>query len=164
MNSFDEKLARLKDALALAEDQEVAQLLGLSKSALSERKRRDAFPAEKLFEYIQRHPERDIDGHFILTGERSSSHISSDSPYLATNAAASTMRRGPFAPPLDYGFLGIVNAELVAELARRDLRIDPDQYGRLLGGLYDMSIGERRVNTTAMTALICMLAPSEAER
>ncbi len=45
---FEAALLRLKGALQVTTDKEVAELLGMSPNALNERKRRDAFPEDKV--------------------------------------------------------------------------------------------------------------------
>jgi transcriptional regulator with XRE-family HTH domain len=67
-NTFSTQMARLKAALQIKEDQEVAELLGMSKAALSARKARDSFPAEKLRALVQSSPELNIDVDYVLTG------------------------------------------------------------------------------------------------
>lgn len=71
MREFDRQLIRLKDALGVTEDQEVAKALGLSKAAFSDRKKRGVFPDDKLFTLSMKHPELSIDVYFVLTGSPS---------------------------------------------------------------------------------------------
>lgn len=66
MTLFDQQLLRLKQVLGLTSDQDVAKALGLTKAALSVRKKRAAFPEDRVLELARR---RDIDVHYILTGE-----------------------------------------------------------------------------------------------
>jgi hypothetical protein len=68
VNEFAAQLLRLKQALGLIEDQDVAQALGMSKAAFSDRKRRNAFPAEKLAALAASHPEWQLDLDYVLTG------------------------------------------------------------------------------------------------
>lgn len=67
--NFDQKILRLKQCLNVTTDKEVAEILGMSKSALAERKRRDAFPEKALQALAVEKPE--IDLLYVLTGERS---------------------------------------------------------------------------------------------
>lgn len=67
--NFDQKILRLKQCLNVTTDKEVAEILGMSKSALAERKRRDAFPEKILRALAAEKPE--IDLLYVLTGERS---------------------------------------------------------------------------------------------
>lgn len=66
---FDQQLLRLKSALGVTADQEVAEALGLSKAALSDRKRRGAFPEDKLWALAQRRPELQINPFWVLSGQ-----------------------------------------------------------------------------------------------
>lgn len=68
--NFDHILLRLKQELKISTDKEVAELLGLSKTAFAERKRRNAFPKNELFVLATKRPEFSIDTYFVLTGER----------------------------------------------------------------------------------------------
>lgn len=69
-DDFNAQIGRLKQALGLQEDQEVAAALGMSKAALSARKARGAFPEKDLRALISRQPELGIDVLYVLTGER----------------------------------------------------------------------------------------------
>lgn len=68
MREFDLQLLRLKQCLALREDQEVAAILGLSKHAFSDRKKRGSFPKDKLLALKVSRPDLYIDEHYILMG------------------------------------------------------------------------------------------------
>lgn len=69
MDFFSEALSRLKYLLHVSKDGEVAEALGLSKTAFSERKRRCSFPADELRALAQRRPDLGIDVNYVLTGE-----------------------------------------------------------------------------------------------
>jgi hypothetical protein len=69
MNNFEKQLLRLKQALAVSADQEVAALLGLTKAAFSDRKVRDAFPEDKLLALSARRPELGLNVDYVLTGK-----------------------------------------------------------------------------------------------
>jgi len=69
MKNFDAALLRLKGQIDTTEDQAVASLLGLSKASFSDRKRRDAFPVDKLRALAQQRPELGIDVEYVLTGQ-----------------------------------------------------------------------------------------------
>lgn len=69
MRNFDAELLRLKQALKVTSDQDVAAALGMTKAAFSDRKRRDAFPEDKLRAAAQLHPEWGVDVAYVLTGE-----------------------------------------------------------------------------------------------
>lgn len=68
--SFEQKFLRLKEQVGLSKDMEIAQLLGMSKAALSERKRRGSFPMDKLHTLASKHPGINLD--YVLNGYRSS--------------------------------------------------------------------------------------------
>lgn len=63
--NFDAALLRLKGALQVQTDKEVAGLLGMSPTALNDRKRRDAFPEDKVRALsLTRH----FDAEYVITG------------------------------------------------------------------------------------------------
>jgi transcriptional regulator with XRE-family HTH domain len=68
MNFFSEIVARLKYELHVSKDMEVADALGLSKSAFSERKRRGEFPEKKLWALAESRPELNLDVGYVLNG------------------------------------------------------------------------------------------------
>jgi len=68
MNFFTECLNRLKPVLRVSKDQEVAALLGLSKTAFSERKKRGSFPDRELRALARARPDLNIDVDYVLTG------------------------------------------------------------------------------------------------
>lgn len=74
MDLFSDSLARLKHYLRVSKDQEVATALGLSKTAFSERKKRNAFPEKELHVLAQQRPDLGIDVTYVLTGDHLSEH------------------------------------------------------------------------------------------
>ena len=74
MREFDRQLIRLKEALGVTEDQDVANALGLSKAALSDRKKRGAFPDDKLLALIAKRPDLGLDFDYITLGHHSSEY------------------------------------------------------------------------------------------
>lgn len=68
MNLCEQALLRLKEQLVVATDKEVAELLGMGEKALNARKKRDAFPEDKLFAFVAKNPERNIDVAYVMTG------------------------------------------------------------------------------------------------
>ncbi|TXI17654.1 MAG: hypothetical protein E6Q67_12805 [Roseateles sp.] len=68
MDFFSDALARLKHELRVSKDQEVAALLGLGKTAFSERKKRGSFPHKELLALAEERPELGIDVNYVLTG------------------------------------------------------------------------------------------------
>lgn len=63
--NFEAALLRLKGALLVTTDKEVAALLGMSPNALNERKRRDAFPEDKVRALAAR---LHFDADYVVTG------------------------------------------------------------------------------------------------
>ena len=70
MNLFSECMDRLKPALRVSKDQEVAAALGLSKTAFSERKKRGSFPDRELRKLAMERPDLGIDVDYVLTGQQ----------------------------------------------------------------------------------------------
>lgn len=68
MTSFDRILLRLKERLGVQTDKEIAKLLGMSDKAFNARKKRDAFPQDKLFAMMTRRQDIDLDLEYVLTG------------------------------------------------------------------------------------------------
>jgi hypothetical protein len=63
--SFEAALLRLKGALQVTTDKEVAALLGMAPNALNERKRRDAFPVDMVRALSLTHH---FDADYVITG------------------------------------------------------------------------------------------------
>lgn len=61
-------MRRLKAALGVREDQEVAKALGMTKAALSLRKKRGTFPSDKLVALSASRPDLAIDVSYIVSG------------------------------------------------------------------------------------------------
>lgn len=68
MKKFDQQLLRFKTALGVISDQEVAAVLGMSKAAFSDRKKRDSFPEDKLLALVTKRPDLVIDPQWVLNG------------------------------------------------------------------------------------------------
>ena len=68
MNFFSDSLARLKHGLRVSKDQEVADALGLSKTAFSERKKRGSFPEKELHALAAKRPDLGLDVDYVLSG------------------------------------------------------------------------------------------------
>lgn len=68
MKDFDERVLRLKLALGLTKDHEIATALGLSKAAFSNRKQLDLFPVDSLFRLQEQRPLMDC--VHVLTGKK----------------------------------------------------------------------------------------------
>ena len=70
LKNFPDLVNRLKTELSVTMDKDVAEFLGMSKSAFAERKRRGAFPKEALMLADLQHSELKLDVEYILTGKR----------------------------------------------------------------------------------------------
>jgi len=68
MGEFEQALLRLKSQVGVATDKEMAELLGLSEKALNARKRRGAFPTDKVRALAQQRPDLSIDVDHVLSG------------------------------------------------------------------------------------------------
>jgi hypothetical protein len=74
MDLFSDSLARLKHQLRVSKDQEVAALLGIGKTAFSERKKRGSFPEREVIALSAARPDLGIDVAYVLTGMPSATH------------------------------------------------------------------------------------------
>lgn len=68
MVQFEQALLRLKERVGVQSDKQLAALLGMSPTAFSDRKKRNAFPEEKLRALVQQRPELGIDVDYVLHG------------------------------------------------------------------------------------------------
>ena len=80
---FGAALLRLKEQIGLHLDKEVADLLALSDNAFHARKRRNAFPEDKLFALIAKRPELKIDVAYVLTGVHQPRHARMQADHVA---------------------------------------------------------------------------------
>ena len=69
MRDFDHQLLRLKQALRVTEDQDVAEALDMTKAAFSARKTRGVFPEDRLYALAAKRPAAKLDVKYILTGQ-----------------------------------------------------------------------------------------------
>lgn len=99
MREFDQQLLRLKAVLGMTSDQEVAAALGMTKAAFSDRKKRGAFPEEKVLALATLRQDLQIDPQYVLSGQRSTSNVASTqhlppmSSYCSTAIAGSAQQR-----------------------------------------------------------------------
>lgn len=68
MNLFSDFMVRLKSQVGLSKDKEIAELLGLSTTAFSERKKRDSVPIREVFELAKNRPDLGLDPDWVVTG------------------------------------------------------------------------------------------------
>lgn len=88
MDFFSEAMLRLKHELRVSKDSEVAELLGLGKTALSERKKRGSFPQKEVLFLAEARPELGLDAAYVLTGMRSAVHTALGAVGSASQLAA----------------------------------------------------------------------------
>lgn len=86
---FSWALLRLKEALGIEEEQDIAALLGMSKAAFSARKARDSFPEDKLLALVAKRPDLNIDVAYVLTGDPAQVHAVMSNLRAATDIADS---------------------------------------------------------------------------
>ncbi|WP_233141073.1 helix-turn-helix domain-containing protein [Aggregatibacter actinomycetemcomitans] len=70
MKNFTDIVNRLKTELSVSMDKDIAEFLGMSKSAFAERKRRGVFPKEALMLADLKHSELKLNVEYILTGRK----------------------------------------------------------------------------------------------
>ncbi|PJG83796.1 helix-turn-helix domain-containing protein [Caviibacterium pharyngocola] len=75
MTTFINQLNRLKTELSLTMDKDIAEFLGLTKTAFAERKRRGVFPENLLRVAVLNNPNTKIDVDYVLTGNRDSQTV-----------------------------------------------------------------------------------------
>jgi hypothetical protein len=68
MKNFEEMALRLKQQLRVVEDRHAAEVLGLTADAWVKRKKRGAFPDDKVWALATQRPELRLDVNYILTG------------------------------------------------------------------------------------------------
>lgn len=124
MDSFERVLLRFKEQVGLQTDKEVAALLGLSATAFGDRKKRNAFPEDKLRALAQQRPELNIDVLYVLTGDRELHDRETQEEFVNRIQAINHMNAVVAALPLN-------------ELGRKRLQIlmtgNPTEDGRLIG-------------------------------
>lgn len=74
MKNFLEMLLRLKEQLGVQADKDVAAFLGMSPTALNQRKSRDVFPEKEVLALKSLRPELALDVDYIFTGIRSTQY------------------------------------------------------------------------------------------
>ncbi len=67
-SSFEQALLRFKNQLQVQSDKQVAEQLGMSPTAFNDRKKRDAFPEDKVWALATQRPDLRLDVNYILTG------------------------------------------------------------------------------------------------
>lgn len=100
MENFDQQLMRLKQALGVVSDQEAAAALGLSKAALSDRKKRGVFPEDKLYALAAKRPDLGLDVLHVLMGEKKTAALNLTLAELEAALAWGADKGGPVAEQL----------------------------------------------------------------
>lgn len=106
MDDFEKVLLRLKERLGVSSDKAVAELLGMGDKALNARKRRGAFPVEKLKALAADRPELGLDVRYVLTGYSEALESRLDALKAATSKAVALglpEREGEFVRDVIYG-------------------------------------------------------------
>lgn len=67
--AFERAVLRLKEAVGVQTDKDVASLLNLDVSAFNKRKTRGSFPEKELRAFAEAHSELNIDVRYILSGQ-----------------------------------------------------------------------------------------------
>lgn len=104
MQSFKSSLARLKHELRVSKDSEVAAKLGMSKTAFSERKKRESFPEREVVRLSAQNPELDLDVTYVLTGTRATALARKQLTGLAKTVLEMEPEGGPISGALSEGF------------------------------------------------------------
>lgn len=120
MENFDQQLLRLKQALGVTSDQDVAAALGLTKAAFSDRKKRGAFPEEKLYALAAKRPELHLDVLHVLVGDKKDAVVRLTIAELEAALAFGADRGGTIAEQLD-------RAGALVEQMRKPLPDDEQQ-------------------------------------
>lgn len=91
MTRFEEQLLRLKECLGVSKDVQVAEAIGLSRAAFSNRKQLGSFPEEHVVALKREYP--DLDVMYVLTGQRWTAGELSWQNVMFTEAAKSGDRK-----------------------------------------------------------------------
>ncbi len=142
---FQEVTDRLKLSLGVETNKEVALALGLSATNLGERKTRGAIPVDEIRRLCAEIGES---AEWVLKGgERGANTLRVD------RIQAITGRTHVEHHPINRQLLGQCIEVVELEQGRRDLRLTHVTRARLIGALYDMSIGSGRLNASAVGPL-----------
>lgn len=104
MQSFKSSLDRLKHELRVSKDSEVAARLGMSKTAFSERKKRESFPEREVVRLSSQNPELDLDVTYVLTGTRATALARKQLTDFAKTVLDMEPEGGPISEVLSEGF------------------------------------------------------------
>lgn len=96
MENFTNIVNRLKTELSVTMDKDVAEILGMSKSAFAERKRRGVFPENALRLLELERPDLKLDIDYILSGVREPNSTNNEDLVNAIKATEINMDDYPF--------------------------------------------------------------------
>lgn len=122
---FSATLLRLKEALGVHDDKQVAEVLGMADRAFAARKARGSFPDDKLYALAARRPDLTIDAAYVLTGERKAEPV----PVSATLSEAGDR--------VDADRLAACMKLVIDRADQRRIKLDSVSVARLTGGLHD---------------------------
>jgi phage repressor protein C with HTH and peptisase S24 domain len=115
-NKFEEVISRAKIALKVSGDKDLAELLGMSATAFSNRRKKGSIPFEKLTEVLA---SRNVDFRWVFTGSVDSS-VLRDASLAATEVALrySTVGRGLMQEMQEAAFSEKLSTEQLMERFR----------------------------------------------
>lgn len=96
MKNFTDIVNRLKTVLSVTMDKDVAEILGMSKSAFAERKRRGVFPENALRLLELERPDLKLDINYILSGVRDPNNANNEEIVNAIKASEVNMDDYPY--------------------------------------------------------------------
>lgn len=111
MAVFESVMLRLKERVGVPSDKGIAELLGMTDKALNARKRRDAFPDDKLFALAAKRPELKLDVPYILTGQQLSTARETEGAYMIRANAERAARGEPEVPGLVAALQGLADTD-----------------------------------------------------
>ena len=156
-SSFQAVINRLKEALGVKTNREVAIALGITPSNLGERKTRNALPREQIDELCDRMGESPT---WVYTGAGRRQAVGRPAPEPVIGAVGQLvvqMPRGTYAPPLNGRLLASSIVAMEEALRERGLGLDATMRAKLVSALYEMSLRDGRVNPGAIQPLISLL-------
>lgn len=139
--SFERTSLRLKEALGVQTDKDLAAQIGMEFSAFNMRKRRGSFPERELLALATERPDLGIDTHYVLTGKRLQDSVSEAIRGMPTRIREirGAMDVAEFAAALGIGADQLAQIESgqrlpLPDLLKRLALMYPDNAGYLLTG------------------------------
>lgn len=118
-SGFGPVIERLKAALGLRTDKDVADALGMKASTFGERRKRGTLPFEELLRLAD---SRNVDLRWLLTGRQ---------------GAGAQEPRATYGTPIDVELLTTVIAGLKAELQSRGRQLQPAREAKVIAIVYE---------------------------